>query len=94
MIHQDAAHDIGSEGEEVRAVAPVDGALIHQPDKGLVNQSSSLNGVVGSLPPQVPRGHRAQLVVKQRSQLGEGCLIAAAPLQEKLRDGTIRLHTG
>ena len=44
MIHQNLAHQVGSDAEEVRAAFPIGQALGDQPQVGLVNQGGRLDG--------------------------------------------------
>src|SRR5262249_945711 len=70
MLHQDAAHGLGTGGEEMAAMVPlvaVGGA--DEPEVGFVNESGRLQGVAGRLVGQAGRGKAAELVLAPRQQL-------------------------
>ena len=69
MVHEDAAHHFGGDGQEVRAVLPIDPILVDQPQVGFVNERGRLQGVVAPLPTQIACRARPQVSV---NQLGRG----------------------
>ena len=82
VIDQDAAHDLGGDREEVRAIRPVHILLIDQANISFIYQSSGLKGVVFSLSAHVTAGEAVELVVDQRIQLVQSGLVPFAPLSE------------
>jgi hypothetical protein len=42
MIDQDSAHHFGGDGQELRAVLPVNAILVNQPQVGLVDERGRL----------------------------------------------------
>jgi len=76
----------------VRAIPPIDLALVDQPDVRLMNQGRRLQGVVGPLAPKLARGHAAKLRIDQGQQLRERRLVATAPVAEQRRDVGRRHH--
>jgi len=66
VIDQDAAHDLRRDAEEVRSILPIGLALIDETDEHLMDKGRRLQRVVGSLLPQLARGHASQLRVDKR----------------------------
>jgi len=93
VIDQDPAHDLRRDTKEMRAILPIDLALVDEPDVGLMNQSRRLQGVVGALSPKLARGHAAELRVDEWQQLAERSAVAATPITEQRRD-VRRRHLG
>ncbi len=85
IIDQDAADDLGRHTEEVGSILPADVALIHQSQKGLVNQSRTLEGVIRPFPSKIAAGQSPQFRIDQRRKLLERLLIAVAPAHEQPR---------
>jgi hypothetical protein len=80
--------------QEVRAVPPIDGALIHQPDVGFVYQRRRLQGVAGcptrratwpSAASSLPR-QPAQLAVENRRHGVRSGLIPFTPVHQQLSE--------
>ena len=80
IVDQDAAHQARCDGEEVRAVLPVDLALVDEFQIGLVDQSRGLQCAIAPFTGHVARGDHVQLVVHQRHQAIEGIAVAALPV--------------
>jgi hypothetical protein len=59
-VHQDAAHHIGGNREEVRFILPIHIVRIHQFEKYLVHQRGGLQRVPGVFPLHIFAGHAAQ----------------------------------
>ena len=53
VVNEDAAHGLRRDPEEVRAVLPLDLALVDELEVRLVDEGRGLEGVVGALAPQV-----------------------------------------
>ena len=45
VVHQDAAHHLGSQPEKLSAISPVHVALVHQPQISLVDQCGRLKSM-------------------------------------------------
>ena len=82
VIDQDAAHDLGGDREEVRAIRPVHILLIDHTDVSFIYQGSGLKCVVFSLSAHVTAGEAMKLVVDQWIQLVQSGLVPFAPLSE------------
>src|SRR5262245_19283893 len=77
LIDEDAAHGLGSGGEEVAAAIPPLHLLgVHQPQIGLVDQSGRLEGLAWFLLGQLLGRQLAQLIVDQRQELLGGVGVA------------------
>src|SRR5262245_47228394 len=63
VVDQDAPHDLRRHTKEVRAILPIDLALVDEPDVRLMDQGRRLQGVVRALVPQLAGGHPAKLRV-------------------------------
>ena len=81
-VHQDATHDLGGDGEELRPVPPHRAPLVDQAKVGLVDQGRGLQGVVAALAAQSSRGPSPKLVVDERHQAVARALIPLAPCLE------------
>ena len=87
VLHQDAAHGLGTGGEEMATMVPVvatGGA--NEPEVGFVNESRWLQGVPRRLVGRPGGGEAAQLVVDQRQEPGGGVRDALADCVQQLRD--------
>lgn len=78
VVYQDAAHRLGSGGEEVTAAIPAIGLLASdEPDVSLVDEGGSLEGVAGGFGGHPGGSQLAQFVVDEREQFfggtGVGC---------------------
>ena len=95
-IDEDAAHHLRGDAEELRPVVP-GGALIDQPQVGLVDEGGRLQGVALALAPQMGRGPAAKLLVDQRHEPIARARVAVAPRVEKRCDvvsGTAQIVLG
>jgi hypothetical protein len=82
VVHEDAAHDAGGHGEEMRAVLPRDGLRIDQPQIGLVDERRRLDTVSRTLVSHVTPGDLMQFVMNERNQARERLFITAPPSQK------------
>jgi hypothetical protein len=83
VLHRDAAHGLGTGGEEMAAMIPVvatGGA--DEPEVGFVNESRWLQGVPRRLVGQPGGGEAAQLVVDQREQVSGGLPVPGGSVQK------------
>jgi hypothetical protein len=53
VIDQNPPHDLRCDPEKVGAALPIDRVMLHQLDKGLVDQRRGLQSMIDSLPPHV-----------------------------------------
>lgn len=90
MVHEDAPHGLGPDGQEVGLPLPLDPVLTHQPHVGLGDQLGGLKGVLGPLPPHEPPGDPAELVVDE----GEAAHGGAIPGVQGLEDPGHFVATG
>jgi hypothetical protein len=77
MIDQDAAHHFCCHSEEVRPVCPRD-SLVDKPQVGFMDESGSLQRVIGAFAVEVAISEAAKFVVNERKQLVQRFLIAVA----------------
>ncbi len=82
VIHQDAADHLRGDRVEMRPVAPLHFLLMHHAHEGFVHQCGALQGVVGTLAPQVGGRQPAQLAVHQGHQLFERVLVSLTPVDQ------------
>ena len=96
VVHQDAAHGLGEDGEELHPAFELYLAAAQQTQEGLVDQGRGLQGVARALPRQVGTGQGPQVLEDQRHQAVERLPVAAAPGVEKLGDlrAGIGMHGG
>src|SRR5262249_37823666 len=67
VIDQHLSHQPRGRAEEVRAILPIDFALVYQPQKNLMDQSRRLQRVVDPLTAKIALRHPAQLVIDDRN---------------------------
>jgi hypothetical protein len=81
MIDEDAAHDLGSNREELCALAP---SLIPatQANVCLMHERGGLKSVRGAFPPQVPGRAPPQLRIDEGEELISRCDVASTPRLE------------
>ena len=78
-VHQDPAHEPGRQGEEMRAILPIDPLRTGQAEVRRVNQRGALQRRAGTLVAQVAPSLGTQLAVDQRHQPVECLLVSSAP---------------
>ena len=86
MVDEDPSHEVGGDAEEVRAALPVDVSLAGELEKGLVDERGGLQGVIPSLPGEIPGRERVQLVVHERNQTFEGRGTSGLPVPQQASD--------
>ena len=97
MVDENATHCLRGDTEEVRPSAPVDVALIHQPEKCLVNERGCAKRVFTAFAPELRRGQDLQLVIDDRKQLVHGVWFAIGTRGQKSSDvgvGPIQVQAG
>ena len=85
VIHQNLTHGARRDGEEVRAVLPVDRGLVHQSQVGLVDQCRRLQRVTDPLLGHLPASDVLQLGVDDRQDAFERGFIALTKRLESKR---------
>jgi len=86
VIHEDAPHDAGRDGEEVRAIVPRYGFRIDQSEIRLVDERRGLEGVIRTLVSDVPLRDSMKFVVYERNQAVQRLLVALSPLEKQPSD--------
>ena len=79
VVHQNAAHHLGRNGEEMGAILPLHALIIHQAPVGFIDQGRGLEAVAGALMFHVAARQTVELVVNDGGQPVEGALVSAAP---------------
>ena len=82
MIDEDAAHDAGRDGKEVRAVLPIDAGGIDQPQVGLVDERGGLVAVAFVFTGEAAARDLAELLVHDRHQRFESGFVAVPPFDQ------------
>jgi hypothetical protein len=85
MMNQNLSHQVGGDGEELRAAATFHLGLIDHPQIRLVDQRRRLERVVLPFASNVGRRQTAQLAVQQRDKVAQCLLITATPGLEQTR---------
>jgi hypothetical protein len=80
VVDEDTPHHLCGDREEVAPAVEVHLALIDEAQVGLVHQRGGLEGVVGTLVPQLPCRDPAELQVDEGQELVACGRIAAAPV--------------
>jgi hypothetical protein len=86
LVHEDSAHQVGGNPEEVRPVLPLDRVLIDKLDVGLVHERGGLQRVVGALAREISSRQGPQFCVDQRNEAVECLLAAIAPFLQQAGD--------
>ena len=92
VIHQNLAHQLSRNAEKVSPVFVVRLVLTHQPQVGLVYQSSRLKGVVRPLAGKIAFGDASQFLVRRRKQPVDGAPVSVPDLMKQLRQRGRRVH--
>jgi hypothetical protein len=78
VIHEDPAHHLRSDREEVDTVLPIH-ALIHQPQIRLVNQRRRLKSMVVPLVPKISGRPASELLINQGQEIVLRVSVASRP---------------
>src|SRR6185312_2061842 len=89
MVHQDAADEMGREGEEMGPARPLETRLSAQAKVGLVDHRRGLERMAAPLLAKLARSDLAQLVIDQGENPHRRLLVAFTPSLKKLRDGSV-----
>jgi hypothetical protein len=68
MVHEDLAHQVGSDAAKMSSVSDGAGRRLNKPEVDLVEQAGCLKGVVGSLAPEIAPRKAPQLAVSSRDK--------------------------
>src|SRR6185503_733431 len=82
VIHQETAHDLGGQSDEVGPAASLGRGLPEDLNVDFVDQSRGLEGVIGPLPPQLVGGQPPKVAVEQVEQ---PALCGSIPLENSLQ---------
>jgi hypothetical protein len=94
MVHQDSAHHLGRQGEEVRSILPIGVTLVDESEVRLVDQGGRLQNVPGPFVSKSGRRPAAQLLVDDGDELVPRGEIASCPRMEQSRHvviGTVQM---
>lgn len=92
VVDQDAAHDVGGDGDEVLAVVPL-GVFAGEAEVGFVDEGGGLEGVVGALAAHVGGGEAMEFGVDEGKEFLSGVGVAFGHLVEEQRDfAWVRVH--
>ena len=83
VVDEDAAHRLGGDGEEMRAVAPVNRVLVDKAQVCFVDERGGLQRVSGPLARKLARSNPLQLEIDERQQLIERRAVARLRLPEQ-----------
>ena len=86
MIHEDAAHELRRDAEELRAMLPRRSPLIHQPEIEFMNERRRRERVIGTFPPELARRDPPQLAINYGEQAIERARIPFRPTQQQPSD--------
>jgi hypothetical protein len=86
-VDEDAPHQAGGDGEEVRAIAELDLLAVDQPDEDFVDQRGRLQRMAWALAVHLPLRQFAELTVYERDQRVQCVSITAAPGLEQSGGG-------
>jgi len=85
-IDKNPPHNVRSGAIEMRAILPVNAALIDQADISFMNECSRLESMIGAFPSQTLSGELPKLSIHHRQQILECLVSTVIPLDQKLRD--------
>src|SRR5262245_25577595 len=86
VIHEDASHDAGRDGEKMRAVVPRDRLAVYEAEIGLVDERGGLEAVARPLAGHAAPRDVSELLVDERNQLRKGSFVALPPGEEQASD--------
>jgi hypothetical protein len=91
-IHQDATHQAGTDGDELRAILPLHLPDIHQPQVHLVDERRRLQRVSVTLARHVAARETPQLAENDGQELVEGRIVALVPGEQESCDLRLSHH--
>ena len=83
VVHEDAAHDPSRDGQEMRAILPLDVFPFDQPEIRLVDEHRGLEAVIRALSRHATPRNPVQFLVDERNQSLEGARVAPSPFAEE-----------
>ena len=86
VVHEDAPHNASGYREEMRAVMPLNGLPVNQPDICLVDERRRLETVPDALSRHTASRDPVELLIDERNQPLEGVLVAVSPPEEQPGD--------
>lgn len=84
MIDEDLPHQTGGDPVEMSAVPPLGRILTNQPHEYLVNQRGALQGVAGTLRPEIMAGKNAQFFIHERQESVECFAVPGTPTSKQI----------
>ncbi len=93
VIHQNAAHDICGDGDEVLAVLPGE-FFFGETEVSLVDEGGGLKGVIPALATHVGGGQTMEIGVEERQKMLRGGRISCSHRPQKLRYLAVDMHGG
>jgi hypothetical protein len=87
MIDEDAAHQVGREGQEVGAARPFEACLTGEAQIGFMDDGGRLKRVVVSFAAELPGGDASKLSVNQGEDLLRRRPVSCAPALQEICDG-------
>lgn len=98
VVDENLAHVLGGDGDKMRAAFPIGpGTLLHEPQKGFVDQSGGLQGVSRTLAAEIRSRQPAQFPIDNGGYLDQSGFVALAPVLQQDGDWDFRgplLHLG
>ena len=85
VIHENPAHHLRRNAEEMRPIPPVALPLVDQAQVELVNERGGLQREATPFAAKLAYGHATQLRVDERQQLVEGIRVTTPPFGQKRR---------
>ena len=86
VVDEDPAHQSGGDRKKMRAVLPVDAALVDELEVGLVDERRGLECAVPALTSPMTGGNDVQFVVHERYETVERLAAAPLPVAQELSD--------
>jgi hypothetical protein len=84
IVHENLAHEAGSDSEEMGAILPLRLIVIGEPEENLVDQRRRLQGMIASLAIEAERRDAAKLGVNQWYELSLGLPIPLSKPHQQL----------
>jgi hypothetical protein len=86
VVHQNAPHQLGRNGEEMGSILPLHSIVIHQAQVGFIHKGRGLEAMSGALLLHVAARQTVELVVNDGGQPVEGALVSVAPGAQERAD--------
>src|SRR5262245_28955832 len=93
VLHQDLAHQIRGDAEEVGSILPLDTGLVDELQVYLIDQGGARQRVVRTLVSQRAPGDPPEFTVHNWKKVREGLLTPVAPVDKQLGDFVRRSRT-